>query len=163
MSDLKLQLEAIQDVYTNIILEGVTPKYKTGDKVGIGITHDGDPMNYSPVDTGTVTKIEKSGIHHVTFDNKLDRSSYFPADHKPLVTKFGADGTSLLQKSFRITNIENHQNKVNDVEANSKRRTDLDAVVAHVSALKNGHGNYPKLSKDHVATIKALLDKHTEE
>lgn len=160
--DVKKQLEAIQEAYTQTICEKVETKFKVGDKVGVGSFGTNNPMAYSPNDTGTVTKTEK-GVHHVTFDNILDRSSHFPADHKPLVHRFDGAGNSTLQKSIRMIPIEDHDAMVKKIDDDSIRNRDLSTVVDHLTTSRNGHGAFPKLSKQHVDVIKALLDKHTEE
>lgn len=162
MSDIKSQLEAIQSIYENIITEAIKSKFKVGDKVGVGAFSTHDPMRYSPHDTGTITKTEK-GVHHVTFDNVMDRSSYFPADHTPATHRFDGGGTSTSQPNVRMIPIEDHDAKVKKIDDDSIRNRDMNTVVDHLTASRNGHGAFPKLTKDHVATIKALLDKHTEE
>lgn len=164
MADLKLQLEAIQDIYTNIILEKVESKFKVGDKVGIGGMQDHDPMNYKPLDTGVISKTER-GVHHVTFDNMREHT-YFPADKDKtpnIVHKFGANGKSTTENSVRIIPMEDHTKRVTTFEENRVRKDDLNGITHQIQNMRNGYGNYAKLSKDHVATIKAILDKHTEE
>lgn len=162
MADLKLQLEAIQDIYTSIILEKVESKFKVGDKVGIGGHQNYDPLNYKPLDTGTITKTVK-GVHHVEFDN-MKEPSYFPADKKtPLTHKFAADGKSLTDSMARIVPMAEHESHAATFKENNERKNDINTITQQLNGMRNGFGNYPKLAKHHVEAIKALLDKHTEE
>lgn len=156
---MNTQLQAIQEAYAGIISEGVTPKFKTGDKVGIGGEQNYNPLNYSHIDTGTVSKIDRLGNHHVTFDNRKSNDS--PTEQ--LVHKFDTDGMSTTQAGLKIIPVEDYNAKILQSQENFGRSNDINNVMTQLSALKNGYGNYPKLGKDHVATIKAILDKHTEE
>jgi hypothetical protein len=151
---------SIQEAYEGIISEGITPKFKTGDRVGIGGEGNYDPMNFQAIDTGTVAKVDRLGNHHVEFDNKKSSD-----DHtKKLTHKFDSMGMSANQgiRGLKIIPIDDYEKKLATVQDNHVRRHDLTNVIEQIAGMKNGFGNFPKLSKDHAEKIKSLLDKHTE-
>jgi hypothetical protein len=159
MQDTKTQLDSIQEAYMGVITEGKETKFKVGDKVGIGAEGKYDPVNYQSVDTGTVSKIDKLGNHVVMFDNRKSNDS--PVDN--LTHKFDSLGMSISGHGLKILPIEEHEKRASISHENDGRKNDISHIVSQLTSLKNGYGNYSKLSKEHVAHIKSLLDKHTEE
>lgn len=155
-------LNTIQEAYSSIITEKVDSKFKVGDKVGIGGNQNFDPLNYKPIDTGTITKTA-AGIHTVEFDNRKE-PSYFPSEaSKPLTHKFNSAGKSMTDSSALICPMADHEKRIATHKENVERRSDIEAITRQLEGMKNGFGNYPKLAKHHGEAIKALLDKHTEE
>lgn len=163
---MKTILESIQDAYIDIISEGVKPKFKTGDKVGIG-TYTGDGQ-YVPYDTGEVKAVGKTGDHTVQFDN---RKSYKPdygsvvssKNGEPYTHTFNAGGYSkMLGDSSMIVPMETHEANIKDNEEHSVRRNDMNNVIQGIHSKRMNSGNFYKLDKDHAAHLKALIDKHTE-
>lgn len=151
----KTQLELIQEAYFGVITEGKEAKFKVGDKVGIGIhVRTGE---YHPENTGVVSKVDKHGQHTVDFDSKNPGSGYKELFHH--------DGCSSIpgMSHRRIVPIDYHASSIDNRNNQHTRNNDLDSVSSMLSGRKNGFGAHPKLSKEHAAHIKSLLDKHTEE
>lgn len=160
MTDTRTQLNSIQEAYLGVITEGkdFDSKFKVGDKVGIGYYHGSG--HWVPHDTGMVDKVGNLGLLHVQHDTK---KSYLD-DTKPLISKFRADGLStLVATKHKIIPIETHNKHLNDQKELHERTTDLNSISDAINMNKNGYGHHKKLSKEHAAHIKSLLDKHTEE
>lgn len=160
MNDTQTQLDSIQEAYMGVITEGkdLESKFKVGDKVGIGYYHSSGL--WTPDDTGTVKKIGNSGLNHVEHDTRKSYDNHVA----PFEGKFRADGTAVFAATKRkIIPIETHNKHINDQKELQERTTDLNSISDAINMNRNGYGHHKKLSKEHVAHIKSLLDKHTEE
>lgn len=155
MNDTKTQLDSIQEAYMGVITEGKEAKFKVGDKVGIGIhLRTGE---YHPENTGVVSKVDKHGQHTVDFDSNKPSSVYKELfDHTGSSSIPGMSHRKIVQIDYHTSSVDNRNNQ-------HTRNSDLDSVSGMLSGRKNGFGDHPKLSKEHAAHIKSLLDKHTEE
>lgn len=155
MTDSRTQLSSIQEAYMSVLTEGKEAKFKVGDKVGIGIhLRAGE---YHPENTGVVSKVDKHGQHTVDFDSKNPGSVY-----KELFDHSGSSSIPGMSHR-RIVPIDYHTSSIDNRNNQHTRNRDLDSVSNMLSGRKNGFGDHSKLSKEHVAHIKYLLDKHAEE
>jgi len=158
MIDTKTQLTSIQEAYMGVITEGKEAKFKVGDKVGIG--GKGSWSSYRPIDTGKVTKVNANGHHTVEYDTH--KSMDEPT--KPRTEQFDYTGENRNAHSgTSIIPLEQHENYIKDTNDRNIRARDLSSISELINGKRNGFGDYSKLSKEHVAHIKSLLDKHTEE
>lgn len=148
------QLESIQEAYAGILSEGVKPKFKSGDKVGVGsYSYDGQ---YVPHGTGTVSNVTKFGDHEVTIDSHPEM---IPQKHL-----FAPLGNSLRTGDPRsIISLDQHNSNVANNVDHAQRRSAFGTVLNHINALRNGLGNYSKLDKSQADHIKSLIDAHTKE
>lgn len=146
MSDIKTELNSIQEAYLGVITEGKEAKFKVGDKVGIGY-NGGQYSPYIHHDTGEIAKIHGSTGHYTV---KLDNQTHVDDLNKPYTEKFDGLRRSLgKDKRLQIKHIDDHNLHVKN----------SDYAIIH-NYISDAH---KKLSKEHVAHIKSLLDKHTEE
>ena len=156
----KTQLELIQEAYFGVITEGKEAKFKVGDKVGIGRWGN---ISYLPNDTGTVKKVSSHGKHTVEFDNR--KSSDNPDQKYTEVFDHTGGSTRDINQSLahKIIPLEDHNKHIKDAQDKNERKNDLNSIGDLLNGHRNGFGHYSKLSKEHAAHIKSLLDKHTEE
>jgi len=149
-------LKTIQEAYEGIISEGVEPKFKVGDKVGIGSF---STMGYHPGDTGTVTKVNKLGHHTVAFDSRKSSDD----QTKPYQEQFDANGKTRSSYSGQnIIPLDDHQDLVKTTNDNRERTSDIHKILEHISGKRNGLGHYSKFEPAMAEHIKGLIDKHTE-
>lgn len=155
---MKTQLELIQEAYTGILLEGKEPKFKVGDKVGVGSFGS---YVYEPMDTGTVTKVNKSG-HEVTHDIRKSMDD----DQKPFVSKYDPDGIGSSKSGYSLTRIipiQDHNDLIADRKMHNERATDMNTIMAHIGSKRNGLGEYSKFDSSTAEHLKSLIDKHTDQ
>ena len=149
-------LKTIQEAYEGIISEGVEPKFKVGDKVGIGSFGS---YEYQPHDTGHVNKINKFGHHTVEFDKRKNSDDGVTPYHE----QFDARGKSRAQYSGKeIIPLEQHQGLVDKQNGERERTGDIHKIIEHINGKRNGLGHYSKFDPAMAEHIKGLIDKHTE-
>ena len=155
---MKTQLELIQEAYTGIITEGKEPKFKVGDKVGMGSFMSS--AGYQPTDTGTVTKVNKFGVHTVESDN---RKSY-DDNTKPYQEQFDYAGKTRKEGGGTvIIPVDAHNQHIQDIKDRNARRADMAAIANHIDAKRNGLGEYGKFDSSTAEHLKSLIDKHTNQ
>ena len=152
------ELNAIIEAYEGILSEGKEAKFKVGDKVGIG-SH-GSYGDWNAHDTGTVSKVNGHGHTTVSFDNRKSADN----PESPYSEVFDHAGYSKKQySSQRLIPVAEHERHIKDRSDKIERATDYHKIGELIAGHRNGFGHFSKLPKEHAETIKALIDKHTEE
>jgi hypothetical protein len=150
-------LKSIQEAYEGIITEGNEPKFKVGDKVGVGSFMSS--AGYQPQDTGTVSKVNKFGHHIVDFDNRKS----FDNPSKPYQEQFDYAGKTRRENSGSvIIPVDQHNKAVADRESHATRAQDMRSIVQHITSKQSMGGQFPKLDIATADHLKGLIDKHTD-
>ena len=161
------QTQTIYEAYQQVVNEAAESKFKVGDKVGIG-SHNGGygSSNYQAIDTGTVTKVNKSGHHTVEYDTHKSQDDAF----KPKIDIFNDNGV-IQHKSYsgmrdgtaKLYSVPKHTAMTAATMDKQTRSRDLHKVQSLMDEHKLGSGHYAKLSKSAAAHMKELIDLHTGE
>lgn len=154
---MKQLIESVQSAYA-LISEGkqVESKFKVGDKVGIGAFNG----LYYPHDTGTVSAIDKHGVHTVVHDTHKENDSV--GNIKPAEQKFDAAGHHVARINRQIVSLADHNSNIDTTNKTVERTNDLNRAAKQLSGFQNSFGHFGPLDKGSVDHIKSLLDKHCE-
>jgi len=156
---MKQLIESVQRACV-LIAEGkqATGKFKAGDRVGVG--HTRNSVSVEPLDTGTVTNVDKAGTHTVELDTHKSRDD----NTKPMKIRYDNIGREVNVGSTHIYPIKDHERIVANRKESRERFSDMGNITSHIESLKVGYGtDYKKFDKMHADNLKALIDKHTHQ
>ena len=155
MTTFTQNLKSIQEAYEGIVSEGNEPKFKVGDKVGIGSFMSS--AGYQPRDTGTVSKVNKHGHHTVDYDNfkSMDDST------KPKQEVFNHAGVSRADNFSRIIPLVQHDARLAEIKDRHDRTHAMNHIIQTIAGNGTHSGAFSKIDPVTADHLKSLIDMHT--
>jgi len=154
---MKQLIENIQVAYASITeAKQVESKFKVGDKVGVGAYSANNGL-YIPHDTGSVSSIDKRGVHTVTHDRWKEHD--LSGNLKSTESTFDPAGRG-THANRSIVSIGDHEANIATSKNSIDRANDMNIVLQHLNGARSENGNFAALDKGKVEHIKSLLDKH---
>lgn len=154
---MKQLIESVQIAYAFITeAKQVESKFKVGDKVGVGVYSANNGL-YVPHDTGSVSGVDKRGVHTITHDTWKEHD--LGGNLKATESTFDPAGRG-THANRNIVSIEDHEANILTSKKSVDRANDMNIVLQHLIGARSENGNFAILDKGKVEHIKSLLDKH---
>lgn len=153
MKNLSEQLLSAANSVLNEAREPKKPLFNVGDEVGLASDYTSFTHHHSP---GKVVKTNAHGHTIVSYGHKDNEG-------KEITHTYDMRGRPLKDEysNKRIISRADWDAGKKKEDEQKERNKDLSSISELVAGHRNGFGNHSKLSKEHAARIKELVDKHT--